>query len=161
MEAFEAITLRPGAHLAGGGNLLPVVRSMVDVAAALVALPEVQAVVWHPARSGMAPAYFAQVVGKWLEGGPFPALGLTALAREVDGGLRSEGLAFFTGQELRIEPVRDESPAQAAKIAIRLINTLVTIPPVFAPCEFTGPGGERLNAEPSGNGRFIRIWRQG
>ena len=159
-QGLEAITLRAGAHLAGGANLMPVVRSMVDVGLALACLPKVAALVWHPAGTMMAPAYFTRIAGKWLEGGPFPALGLTALARDADGTVRSEGLAFFTGQELRIEPARNGSPAQAAKIAVRLINHLVSINPLASPCEFTGPGGERLNAEPFGSGRFIRIWQQ-
>ena len=161
LDELEAITLKPGAHLAGGGHLLPVVRSMAGVAAALVALPGVAAVAWHPAHSQMGPDYFARVIARWLDGGPFPALGLTALARKEDGAVESEGLAFFTGQELRIEPAGNLNPAQAAKVAIRLINSLVSISPIQSPCEFTGPEGERLNAEPIGNGRVIRVWRQG
>ena len=157
--SFEAITLRPSAHLAGGGNLLPVVRSMAGVAAALVALPNISGICWRPARSLMGPAYFARVIDGWLAGGAFPALGLTALARDLDGGLRSEGLSFFTGQELRIEPLSGASSSQDGKIAVRLIHSLVGAAAVTTPCEFTGPEGERLRVEPSGNGRFLRIWR--
>lgn len=159
LDLAEAITLRPGAHLAGGGNLMPVVRSMAAIAAALAHLPGVTGVVWHPARCVMEPAYFARIVAGWLGGGPFPALGLTALVREQDGGIRSDGLAFFTGQELRIEPIFASNPAQVGKIAVRLIHSLVDMPPITAACDFSGPGGESLRAEPSANGRLIKIWR--
>ena len=160
IPALESITLRPSAHLAGGANLMPVVRSMAGIAADLCALADVAAIAWHPARSAMEPAYFARVISKWLEGGPFPALGLTALARDIDGGLRSEGLAFFTGQELRIEPIPNANPAQAGKIAVRLIHSLVSMAAIASPCDLSGPEGERLVAEPSGNGRFLRVWQK-
>ncbi len=157
----EAVALIPGEHLAGGANLLPVVRAQLGLALALAALPGLRALAWGPARSAMAPAQFTQIVADWLAGGAFPVLALTALVRELDGGMRSEGLAFFTGQELRVEPLLGEDPAAVGKIAIRLIHSLVEAGPVTKPVELTGPDGMRLRAEPSGNGRYVRVWRNG
>ena len=159
LDLAEAITLRPGAHLAGGGNLMPVVRSMAAIAAALAHLPGVTGVVWHPARCVMEPAYFARIVAGWLGGGPFPALGLTALVLEQDGGIRSDGLAFFTGQELRIDPIVARNPATAGKIAIRLIHSLISGWSVQTSAEIAGPDGQRLGVEPVDNGRVLRIWK--
>jgi hypothetical protein len=92
------ITLRPGPHLAGAGQLLPVVRMLAGLVLALSDLPGVRAVAWLPARLMMSPAWFAEAVGVWLRGGPFPVLALTALARS-EGGFASSGLAYFVGQE--------------------------------------------------------------
>lgn len=158
--ALEAITLLPGAHLGEGANLLPVVRAMAGIASALLALPGARVVVWHPAGVAMGPAYFATAIETWLAGGAFPALGLSALRREADGALLSEGLGFFTGQELRLEPSCGETPGETGKIAIRLIHRLVESEPVLSRQEFVGPQGERLVAEPREGGRVVRVWRR-
>ena len=155
----EALVLRPGAHLAGGKAMLPVVRVMVGLAARLARLAGVEGVSWHPARSLIEPGLFVRMTEAWLGGGAFPALGLTALARDPDGGLRSEGLAFFIGQELRVEPFEGIPMPSAPRIAVRLIHSLVEDGPVTAPVDLAGPDGERLLAEPSPNGAFVRVWR--
>ena len=157
--ALEAIGLYPGAHLGDGGNLLPVVRVMAGLAAGLLDFPEAQAVVWHPAGTALAPDVFRQAIGDWLAGGAFPSLGLTALVREADGALASEGLAFFTGQELRVEPTCGKTPSDLGKIAVRLVHRLVDSEPVLSRQKITGPNGERLIAEPREGGRVVRVWR--
>jgi hypothetical protein len=159
-EPAEAITLTPGEHLRGGENLLPVVRIMAGLATRLVRLAAVEAVVWHPARAAMAPDAFGSVIANWLKGGAFPALGLTALFRGDDGAIRSEGLAFFTGQELRIEPLIGKTTAQDAKIATRLINHLVGIAAIHQPFELLGPDGEHLSVAPPGHDGFMRVCRK-
>lgn len=160
-DATEAVLLSPGSHLAGGQAMLPLVRTMAGLAARLAALPGVQGVSWHPARSLVEPALFIRMVAAWLGGGAFPALGLTALSRDPDGGLRSEGLSFFIGQEVRIEPFEGSPLPAAPRIAVRLIHSLVEDGPVHAPVDLEGPDGERLVAEPSANGAFVRVWRAG
>lgn len=158
--AGGALHLAVGAHLYGGGGLLPVVRTMVALGARLARLDGAVAVGWHPARSVIAAGLFCRMVEGWLAGGAFPALGLTALARDPDGGLRSEGLAHFIGQELRIEPYHGEPLADAAKLALRLIHGFVESGPVSATFETTGLNGAPLLVEPSANRSFIRVWRR-
>ena len=155
----EAIGLYPGAHLGEGANLLPVVRVLTGLAAALLTLPQARAVVWHPAGTAIAADQFAQAIDAWLAGGAFPALGLTALVRESDGALCSEGLAFFTGQELRVEPTCGETLGDLGKIAVRLVHRLVDSESVQSRQNITGPNGERLIAEPREDGRVVRVWR--
>jgi hypothetical protein len=157
----EAITLLPGSHLAGGEHLTPVVRATAGLGARLSALAGTLAVCWHPARSLAEPAYFCRAVGSWLSGGAFPALGLTGLARGADGTVSSEGLAFLTGQELRLEPRRGEAPAEAAKLAIRLIHLLAEHGTLDAGTDLTGPAGESLWAEPSPDGALVLVRRTG
>ena len=155
-EGLEAVLLRPGGHLAGAAAMLPVVRGCVALAAALATHTGAAAVVWIPARSAMAPDYFAAVIGDWLGGGAFPALGLTALV-PGGSGITSEGLAFFTGQELEVS---GDDLAQAGRIAVRMVHTLVDHGPLAAPIRLAGPEGEPLLAEPSGDGSRVRVGPQ-
>ena len=96
---------------------------------------------------------------RWIDGGVFPGLGLTALAVSPDGGMQSEGLSLFAGQELRIEPELIADMAAGAKIGVRLIDYMVERGRIDAPQKVTGPDGQPLRLEPSANGRFIRVWR--
>lgn len=157
VDELEAIALVAGPHLTDGAAMMPVVRSQLLVALELVALPGLIAVAWSPAQSWMAPDCFSRITKAWLGGGAFPALGLTALHVELDGGLQSQGLAFFTGQELRIEPELAEDRVSATELAVRLINELVTQDPVDRRHEFAGLDGSPLVLEPSPNGRFVRV----
>lgn len=156
VEALEAVILRPGAHLAGAAAMLPVVRACVALGAALATHTGAVAVVWIPARSAMAPDYFAATIADWLGGGAFPALGLTALVPGASG-MTSEGLAFFTGQELE---VAGSDLAQAGRIAVRMVHTLVSHGPLVAPTRLAGPDGEPLLAEPVGDGSKVRVRSQ-
>jgi hypothetical protein len=158
--AFEAITLMPGEQLRGAEHLLPVIRTMAGTAIRLAELADVTAVVWHPARCAMAPAVFAATITAWLNGGAFPALGLTALFADSDGAIRSEGLAFFIGRELRIEPFIGKNTTYYAQIATRLINQLVGSETIHQPLDLMGPNGEHFSVEPSEHDGLLRVWRK-
>ena len=155
--AGEVVTLEPGPHLAEGRGMLPVVRTLAGLGAELGRLPGLTGAFWQPARCWMAPKYFRGIMDEWLSGGAFPALGLTALQRDADGGMVSAGLDFLIGQELRFEPDRKLLPAAIARIAVRLIHALVETGTVHEPCEYTGPEGERLLVEPVRQGRQLRV----
>jgi len=154
----DVVTIGVGHHLTGGASLLPVVRAHVEVARALMALPGLRAVVWCPADVAMSPQHFERVMAAWAGGGPFPALGLTHVRREADGGMRSHGLSFFTGQEVRIDPVSGQNTAALGKIIVRLIHRLVEGGRLEAPCLIVGPDGEDLRVEPTENGQIVRVW---
>lgn len=158
-EAMEAIVIRPGAHLAGAAAMLPVVRGCVALAAALAEQTDAAAIVWIPARSAMATDYFGSVIADWLGGGAFPALGLTALVPTATG-IESEGLRFFTGQELEVVADPGSDPARAGRIAVRMVHLLVGNGPLTAPTPLTGPEGEPLLAEPVGDGSKVRVGSQ-
>lgn len=141
--------------------MLPVVRTMACVASALALELEALAVCWEPAGSWMDCQYFSRVIDGWCAGGAFPALGLTGIERTHDGGVESDGLSFFVGQELRIESRRGESAADTVKLAARVIDHLVSNGAIFAREPLVGPGGETLLAEPSADGKLLRVWRDG
>jgi hypothetical protein len=156
---LEAVTIRPGPHLAGGDAMPPVVRLLAWLAATLSDMDGVEAIAWQPARSWCGCDYFRDGVLRWIEGGVFPGLGLTALAATPDGGMQSEGLSLFAGQDLRIEPELMADKAAAAKIGVRLIDYMVETGPINAPRRICLADGQALRLEPSPNGRFVRAWR--
>lgn len=160
IDPLEAIAIRPGPHLAGGANMLPVVRACLTVAKALAVENGAQAVVWIPARTAIRPLLFASMVDEWLSGGAFPALGLAALVADRDGGMVSEGLAFFIGQEIELAPAGGVTAADNAKLAARLMGELVNHGPLTAPTRLSGVSGEPLLAEPSIDGRTVVVRRQ-
>lgn len=153
----EALTLVPGPHLSGGAAMVPVLRCLAWIGALLAGLPGVKAVAWHPARTWSAPDYFRSGVLRWIEGGVFPGLGLTALVPRPNGGLQSEGLALFIGQELQLAPELVGEGAEGAKIALRLLNWLVENGRLTETGSMMGPGGEILRLEPVEKQRIIKV----
>jgi hypothetical protein len=159
-EDLEAVRIMPAPHIIAGAALPPVVRTMTVLAAAMTQLGNVRAVCWHPAGTMIEPRLFVRLIEAWLAGGAFPALGLTALIADDDGGVRSDGLAFFTGQELRIEPDANLQPGEARKHAVRVIHRLVEDGQIVSVWELPGHDGSLLEVEPSLDGRLLRIWRR-
>lgn len=157
LREAHPVAIVPGPHLVGGEAMPPIVRSQLTLALQLAKLRNLVALAWLPARSCMSVDYFTAVVPDWLRGGAFPALGLTAVAPSLDGGLQSEGLAFFTGQELRIEPELAEDRAAAFALAVQLIRELVEHGPIADTLRKPGPAGAELMLEPSANGKFVRV----
>lgn len=155
---FEAITIAPGQHIEAGRAMLPLMRSLLGIAAGMALQLPVKAVCWHPAGSWMEPNYFTRIVVSWLAGGVFPALGLTAV--EATGkGVESAGLDFFAGQEVRVEASPGQPHAETVKLAVRVIDHIIRNGPVLTLSELQGPAGEALLAEPSYDGRQVRVWR--
>ncbi len=157
LSSGEAITLVPGPHLVGGAVMFPVVRVLAWLAAQLAELPGVQAVAWHGARSFSAPAHFRNGVMRWVEGGVFPGLGLTALIPVAEGGLASEGMALFTGQEIELAAELVEDRAEGAKLALRIIHWLVENGRIEVPALMTGPSGETLLLDPVNNQQIVKV----
>jgi hypothetical protein len=159
-SGLEAITLVPGHHLSGGFAMIPVVQAMLGLAGHIALPLAVEAVCWHPARSWMDPQYFSRVALGWLSGGAFPALGLTAL-EHTDEGVRSEGLAFFTGQELLVLRRKGDEAADLAKLAVRIIDYMVANGPFRQELEFEGPDGGLLRVSPAAYGKLATVRRVG
>jgi hypothetical protein len=159
-ERLEAITILPGQHLSGGHAMIPVVQAALGLAGHIALPLDARAVCWNPAQSWMDPQYFARVALGWLSGGPFPALGLTALDHTPEGVL-SHGLTFFSGQELLVGRRDGESPADTAKLAVRFIDHVVSNGPFRRAVEFQGADGELLRVVPGEFGKLARVEREG
>lgn len=153
LDALDAAWFMVGPHLAGAESLLPVVRVAAAILRQLTQLGGLQAIVWRPARIVMSPAWFAEAIGAWLAGGPFPALALTALAR-TQGGIESEGLGFFTGQEFTLHARGGGPSREDSRIAVRLTDWLVMHGRVDAPREVALLGAGSVWIEPDGRNRL-------
>jgi hypothetical protein len=154
---MEAVTLVPGPHLAGGVGMFPVVRGLAWLGALLADLPGARAVCWHAAGSCNAPDHYRTSVLRWIEGGAFPGLGLTALAPTPENGIASVGLALFIGQEVVLAPELAADRGDGAKLALRLVHWLVENGRVDAPSQLAGPAGETLLLEPQPNQQIIKV----
>lgn len=148
-DSLEAAWFMVGPHLAGAEHLLPVLRVAAAILHQLTQLHGLQAIVWRPARIVMSPAWFAEAIGVWLAGGPFPALALTALARNQNG-IESEGLAFLTGQEFTLHARGGGPNREHSRIAIRLTDWLVAHGRVDTPREVLLAGAGAVWVEPDG-----------
>lgn len=160
-ERLEALSLIPSGHIAAGARMLPVVRTITGLAVGFALLLPVAAVCWEPADNWMEPTYFGRVIVSWLSGGPFPALGLTALERNEDGSVESVGLAFFRGQEIRVEARPGETAADTAKLALRVIDHVARLGPIDRLTQLDSPTGEAVFAEPIAARALVKVWRGG
>lgn len=161
IEAFEALALRPGPHLAGAERSFPVARTMLTLACDMVRqFDNLVAVNWSPSRSAIGRRFFESVTSAWLDGGPFPALGLTAFAETPDHALQSIGLAYWIGQELRIEPPLSADRVAATRLAIRLVNHLVITGRLTDDDRIIAPDGTRLVLRPSRSGAIVSVSRE-
>lgn len=161
LDRFEAILVTPGSHLAGGGRSLPVLRGLLALSRDLVHyFEDAQIACWPPSQTAIGRRFFDSTVTAWLEGGPFPALGLTAFREESDGSLESVGLSHFIDQELRIEPDLAGDKLAATRLGLRLINQLVLVGGIDQSERIIGPDGSRLLLRPSRNGKYVRVSRE-
>jgi hypothetical protein len=152
-----AVTFAPGPHLAGAQHLLPVVRVAAGLVLKLAPLAGLRAIIWHPSRTIMSPAWFAESIGNWLAGGPFPAMALTALIKSACG-FDSEGLAFLIGQEFSLRAKGDAPSREDSRIAVRLTDWLVAHGRVDAACEVVLSGAGAVWLEPAGKNRLnVRV----
>lgn len=156
---YEAVQLMPGQHLAGGHRTIPVVKGLIAVARDLTHhFDNLESVFWPASSSAIGRRFFESITTAWLEGGAFPALGLTAFRETIDGALQSVGLDFWIGQELRLEPPISNNKVAATRLGVRLINQLILVGAMEQAERVTAPDGSRLVMRPSSNGKFIRVW---
>ena len=117
-EKYDVLRLAPGHHLAGGERSMPVTRGLVGLARDLVHhFDDLEAVVWPHSASAIGHRFFESTISAWLEGGPFPALGLTAfnvrgapmgsLATVIAGGLASSTIFTLVGLPVWYTMVED------------------------------------------------------
>lgn len=160
-EDGETLVLRPGPHLAEGGFSLPLARGLLALGCEFARqFDDLLAVGWGPAGTAIGRRFFESVVSAWLEGGPFPALGLTAFAETADDAIESVGLAHWIGQELRIEPPLSADRVAATRLGIRLVNHLVLAGGLSEDDRIVAPDGTRLLLRPSRNRSVVSVWRE-
>ncbi len=160
-SGHSALLLRPASHLSGGHRTIPVLRGLVAVARELIiGFPGMRAVIWRPANSAIGVRYFESIASAWLDGGPFPALGLVSYRATVDGGLQSIGLDYWLDCELRIEPELATDKVYATRLSTRLVNHLLSIGGIDREQGLTTTDGQRIQLRRSRNRSFIRVSRE-
>ena len=158
LDDFELLGLAPGPHLAGGMRSLVVAKALTGLGCSIAReLGNVEGFFWLPSRALTGPGFFCSTVSSWIEGGPFPALGLTAFRALGNGELESVGLEFFTGQEVRVSAELAADPASATRLAMRLVHQLATHGPLVSPELVTGPDGASLQLEPLDDERIVLV----
>lgn len=157
----EALRVTIGPHLQGAERAMPVLRTLVALGRDLALFfEEMAAVIWSPSGALIGRRFFESTATAWLDGGPFPALGLTAFAEAEDGALHSVGLDWWIGQELRIEPLLAHDKVAATRLGVRLINHLVMLGGLTQEQRIAAPDGTRLVMEPVGGQRLIKVKRE-
>ncbi|MFO6447184.1 hypothetical protein ACLBKU_08580 [Erythrobacter sp. NE805] len=140
---------------------MPLMRTLLTLGCELVRhFDDLVAVGWGPAKSAIGRRFFESTAAAWLDGGPFPALGLTVFTQTADDSLESEGLAFWIGQELRIEPPLSLDKVAATRLGIRLVNHLVIVGGLQDDDRIIAPDGTPLVLRPSRNRAVISVWRE-
>ena len=140
-DATEAIGLYPGPHLEKGAHTLPVLRTLLGIAADLAtAFDSVRAVIFAPSGCVLAPDLFIKLVADWQDGGPFPSPGLVGFAFNSERELRTDGLAFVIGRELALDPYLAGDRVEGARLASRLVDVLVGQGSIDLPARFDWPG---------------------
>ncbi|MFN4019043.1 MAG: hypothetical protein ACK4IC_00840 [Erythrobacter sp.] len=160
-DALEALVVCAGPHLSGGERSMPVMKAMLGLARDLAQhFADLVAIHWAPSHSAIGRRFFESVITAWLDGGAFPALGLTAFEETGDGALQSVGLAFWIGQEVRIEPPLTTDRIAATRLGVRLINQLVIVGGLDRSERIIAPDGTRLVLQTSRNSQYIRVRRE-
>lgn len=138
------------ANVNGGERTAPIAASLLGLGAYLCKAVSPVAVAWNPGAIITDPAFFAEAVHDYVDGGVFPALAVIGFAFSSDDEVvRTSGLSWFSGQELELRG-KDLGRADLARRAVRLIHDIAVNGPIAA--EQIVPdltSGQRLILTPS------------
>jgi hypothetical protein len=161
LDQHEAVLITAGPHIAGAESVVPVMRTMVGLARDMALFFEDMAgVIWPPSHSVIGRRFFESTATAWLDGGPFPALGLTAFELAEDGALHTIGLVPWAGHELRLDPALAQDKVAATRLGVRLINHIVMLGGLAQPERIVAPDGTRLVLVPPPDDGPIRVQRE-
>lgn len=158
-DRLRCVGLALGPHLRAGQASPPILRGLLSLAADLAEqFPDCRGVCWAASGTVIEHATFVELVHRWQEGGNFPVQLVTSFKSGLGGGIESRGLAYFTGQELRVEPGVASDDGQGVLLAMRIAGQLIYRGKLDAAEQAVAPDGRPLRLEPSPNGRFVRVW---
>ena len=141
-----------------GSARISILREWFALAAALADSLGASGIVWTPAGLALGPALLARNLQAWTARGELPVTLLASFNPTLDGAVQSSGLAFFTGQEFRIEPQLVGGTQQVDTLARLLFRHLVYAGPQSETGHLSTPDGHPLRIEPAADGRTIRVW---
>lgn len=155
-EDCGMVAIAPGAHLSGAERHHPVLRAQFAIADDFCARITGALVLWPPSRVTVEAMAFLEPVESWGDPPCAPSRLMFPLSETLDAAMQSEGLAYFTGQEIRLEGdlARED---RAAKIGGWLSHLLAREGRLDNGARIAAPDGRYLALEPSTNGRFVRV----
>ncbi|NNC59066.1 MAG: hypothetical protein HKO05_03635 [Erythrobacter sp.] len=154
------IGLGLGPHIRAGQALLPILRGLLKVAVDLAgSFEDCAGVCWLASRMAADPKSLESMIAGGNGTGPLPISWLMATHDTAEGHVVTEGLAYFSGQELRIRSGIAQDTSEAALLALRLANQVIHMGGLEGSERFTGPDGLVLTLEPSGDGGLIDVRR--
>ncbi|GAB5347694.1 hypothetical protein [Alteriqipengyuania sp. 357] len=152
----HASSLRLGPHIAAGRRSLTILREWFRLGNAIATTFGAQGLCWVPGGIAMESAQVAAHLRAWDARADVPVNLLASFRLTLDGALQSHGLAYFTGQEFRIEaPLLQGDEAALARL---IFTHLFYAGMQERSVELAAPQGYPLRLEPSGNRRFLRVW---
>jgi|TARA_R100000049_G_C1955282_1_gene108565 hypothetical protein len=155
---IAAASLRLGPHIEAGRGNLAILREWFALAAALGEALGAAGIVWTPAGLALGPAMLARNLQAWAARGELPVTLLASFHPTLDGAVQSRGLAFFIGQEFRIEPQLVRGAGQVDALARLLFRHLVYAGPQSETGQLSTPDGHPLRIEAAAAGHAIRVW---
>lgn len=118
-----------GENVAGGAQVAPIAQILMQFSARLGLVLGAIGVAWTPARLLSEPAYFADAVTSYVEGGAFPVLS-TVDFQLSDDVLKTQGLNWFSGQEIELAGDR-LSDNELVRRAVRIVHDIAVNGPVL------------------------------
>lgn len=140
----DVLSLNFADHVTGGNHLPEIAQAFLKFAALLVKHLGPDRVLWTPGNLLVDPAYFAETVGDYAEGGAFPVLATIQLiwSPEKDK-LRTKGLEWFSGQEVLCEVDKGSEQDWLRRI-VRLVHDIATNGPLTTDQTAPDLDGNRL-----------------
>jgi hypothetical protein len=121
----SAISLRLGAAVASGQRVPAVIKTLLLLGESLGTGMDAKAAFWQPASVVSGFSYYAETVRQYDDGAAFPCLVSIAFDTSTDENIRTQGLAWLSGQELVFE--RDHLPVhEAMRYVVRLVHDIAT-----------------------------------
>lgn len=121
----SAISLNLGAAIASGQHVPAIITALLLLGESLGSILNARAAFWQPAMVVSGFGYYAEAVRQYDDGAAFPSLISIAFDTSTDENIRTNGLAWLSGQELVF--VRDTlSVSEAMRYVVRLAHDIAT-----------------------------------
>lgn len=155
-----AISLGLGGAVASGQHVSPVIKALMLLGESLGAELGARAAFWRPASVVSGFSYYAETVRQYDAGAAFPCLVSIGFDTSTDDNIRSQGLAWLSGQELVFE--RSGMPVnEAMRYVVRLVHDIATNGAVNNVMEVPGMSDdERLFLNPDTEKNALLVHRK-
>lgn len=121
----SAISLKLGRAVASGQHMPPVIKALMLLGESLGAELGAKAAFWRPASVVSGFSYYAETVRQYDDGAAFPCLVSIGFDTSTDDNIRSQGLAWLSGQELVFER-GGMMVNEAMRYVVRLVHDIAT-----------------------------------